>query len=306
MSLDITPSTKLSDWSIDWIKQILDQNLHEGYLYDFKKELSSKDESISKAVASFANTVGGFIIFGIIDNKSAVGWERLHGVKDKDEFSKKLSDRLAGAVPSIFFADPLFIVLDNDGKSYDIAIVKIESSAFKPHALVNNDGLLRFWNRNNQTAIAMTYPALVKSIEESTQLRNWLAALYLDTEYIDSFADQMVMPEADRETSIPLVQIKSLVNSDQSSQIISIIPNDVSLVKTIWELRNKIDIVNSYRDMMVQRRSLPLSNAKIENKNDNDRLASIIPSIKQLTSDIREHLIKSYPKIREWLSIVKA
>lgn len=85
MNLNIKPATLLSEWSVEWIKQILDQNVAEGYLYDFKKEISSKDQTLSSAVASFANTVGRFIIFGIIDSQNATGWDRLHGINNKRE-----------------------------------------------------------------------------------------------------------------------------------------------------------------------------------------------------------------------------
>lgn len=307
MSLSITPVTQLSEWSKEWIKQILDQDLSEGYLYDFKTDISTKDQSLTKVVTSFANTQGGFIIFGIKDGESATGWKRLHGVTDKKEFAKKLSDTLSNSkvVPTIFFEDPKFLSVPYENRTYDVAVVKINSSEFKPHAVVGSDGLLKFWVRNNQTATAMTYPVLTKTIEESTQLRNWLAALYLDTEYVESFAEKMVILEAQREDSIPVVKINSIVNSDQSSQIISIIPNDVKLVSTIWALREKIEIVNSFRDMMIQRRALPISNAKEQNKTDNDAIAMTVPNIKHLTLEIRQHLTGKYPKIREWLNAVQ-
>jgi len=308
VNLNLTPTTQLSEWSEEWIKQILDQDLSEGYLYDFKADISTKDQSMAKTVTSFANTQGGFIIFGIKDGESATGWKRLHGVTDKKEFAKKLSDVLSNSkvVPTIFFEDPRFLSISRNNISHEVAIVKINSSEFKPHAVVGSDGLLKFWVRNNQTASAMTYPALTKAIEESTQLRNWLAALYLDTEYIESFANKMIFPEKERETTIPIVRINSIINSDQSSQIISIIPNDVKLVSTIWALREKIELVNSFRDMMIQRRALPLSNAGAENKSDNDRIAAIVPGIKHLASEIRQHLAEKYPKIREWLNVVQA
>jgi len=307
MNLNITPATSLAEWSVEWIKQILDQDLTEGYMHDFEKEISSKDQALSSAVTSFANTMGGFIVFGIIDSRSASGWDRLHGVSDRKEFSKKISDCLANGkvVPTIFFADPLFLEVPYKGKKYDVAIVKIESSEFKPHAVIGNDGLMRFWMRNNQTATAMTYPTLVKTIEESAQLRNWLAALYLDTEYIEVFAHKMLIPQDKREISIPVVTIQSIINSDQSSQLISIIPNDIKLVQLIWSLREKIDLINSFRDMMIQRRALPLTNAGSENKVDNDCIAGIVPDIKTSTNAIRNHLASKYPRIREWLNIAQ-
>jgi len=65
MNLNITPATSLAEWPIKWIKQILGQDLTEGYLHNFKKEISSKDQALSGAVTSFANTADGLILYGI-------------------------------------------------------------------------------------------------------------------------------------------------------------------------------------------------------------------------------------------------
>lgn len=82
------------------------------------------------------------------------------------------------------------------------------------------------------------------------------------------------------------------------------VPNDIELVQLAWSLREKIDLVNSSRDMMIQRRFLPLSNAQDENKANNDQIAAIVPDIKICTNAIRDHLAKGYPRIRERLSVV--
>jgi predicted HTH transcriptional regulator len=307
--MQLTPATKLSEWTHDWIKEILDSDRAEDAFLEFKAELNNKDPkssyNIRKSLTSFANTLGGFVVFGIKDKQAATGWDRLCGLGDTSEFAKQLTNKLSGGkvIPSITFEGPAFFELEHSKKKFSVGVIKVNIGELRPYAIVSDqDGLLHFWARGNQTAIAMTYPSLTKTVEESSQLRNWLAALYLDTEYIDSFADRMLIDEASRETNIPVVKINAIINSDQSSQIISLVPNDVQLVKLIWHLREQIDLVNSFRDMMIQRRSLPLSNSGSQNKADNDRIASIVPIIKSVTQELRSHLVAKYPKIREWLA----
>ncbi|HLW01265.1 MAG TPA: ATP-binding protein [Ktedonobacterales bacterium] len=318
MALDITPITKLSDWSVDWVREILDTDREEDTFLEFKADINPinpKDPkeanhtyNIRKALTSFANTLGGFVVFGISDKQKASGWDRLCGIANAKEFGKQLANKASGGkvIPGVTFEGPVFFDIPHAGQTYRVAVVKVASGELKPYAIVtDNDGLLHFWMRGTQTAVAMTYPSLTRAVEASTQLRNWLAALYLDCEYVDTFADQMVIADKDRESLIPVVRINALVNSEQSSQVISLVPNDVELVRLIWALRKHIDLVNSYRDMMVQRRALPLSNANAENRKDNDFIASAVPVIKAITVQLRGHLTKKYPKIREWLSVVQ-
>lgn len=311
--MQITQNTKLSEWSDEWIRKILDTDLGEELLYDFKEGINSKDPkhlaNIRKAVSSFANTFGGFLIFGIKDKSKATGWDRLCGITDTAIFAKELTNKISGGnvIPNIFFEGPKIIVVDNNCKKYDVAVIKIESSESKPHGVVSSgkDGLLEFWMRGNSSAVAATYPYLTKMIEESSELRNWLAALYLDSEYVDAFANKMIIPETERGMSIPVSRINAFINSDQSSQFISKIPTDIPLIQLIWALREKVDVINSFRDMMVQMRPLPLDNASEMNKKDNDSIASLVPEIKKITGDIRKHLIEKYAGVRDWINVIQ-
>lgn len=311
--MQISPNTNLSEWSEEWIKEILDNDQGEELFFDFKEGINAQDpkhnHNIRKAVSSFANTLGGFIIFGIKDKASASSWARLCGIVNSINFAKELTNKISAGkvIPHIFFDGPKIIPVQHNSNTYNVLVIKIASSELKPHAIVSDsDGLLQFWMRGNSSAIAATYPYLTKMIEESSELRNLLAALYLDAEYIDSFAGKMVIPEADRGKSIPVVKINALVNSAQSSQIISKIPTDIALINLIWQLREKIDVINSFRDMMIARRALPLTNSEQENKKDNDTIASLVPSTKDVTSKIRKHLLDKYAGVREWINVVQS
>lgn len=312
MPIQISQHTSLSDWTEEWVKDILDNDRGEDSLLEFKAVLNSRDpkhnDNIRKAVCSFANTFGGFIIFGIKDKNEASGWDRLCDDNNTDNFSKELTDKLGSTnvVPHVVFDGPKVIPLSYQNKSYPVVIIKVNGSELKPHAIVSDNGLLHFWIRGNASAIPASHPFLTKLIEESAGLRNLLAALYLDTEYIDLFGEQMMLPESERSNKTPFVQIKALVNSEQSSALISKIPTDIPLIQLIWALRTKIDLVNNYRDMMVALRSTALSNKNEIYKNHNDCIAVLVPEIKEITKKIRSHLIQKYIGVRDWINVVQA
>lgn len=311
--MKISPNTSLSEWSEEWIKNILDNDQGEELFFDFKEGLNSQDPkhlyNLRKAVTSFANTFGGFIIFGIIDKSKGTGWDRLCGVSDTVNFSKELTNKISGGkvIPHIFFDGPKIIPVNYKGNKLNVLVIKIESSELKPHAVLSDsDGLLQFWMRGNSTAIASTYPFLTKMIEESSELRNLLAALYLDMDYVDHIGSKMLIPDWDRTQKVPVVKIRALVNSEQSSQIISKIPTDIPLIKLIWQLREIIDVINSYRDMMFERHATSLSNAEKLNRSGNDQIAELIPKAKEITLKIKKHLVEKYVGVRDWINVVQS
>lgn len=310
--MQISPNTNLSEWSETWIKEILDNDEGEGLFFDFKEGIDSKkpdhDKSLRRTAASFANTFGGFIIFGIKDKNAASSWDRLCGVKNTQEFAKRFTDKLSGGkvIPSIFFEGPKIIEVNKDGEILIVLVVKIPTSELKPFAIQADSGLLEFWIRGNTTAVPATYPHIVSLIEESGALRNLLAALYLDTRYIDVFSDKMKIPENKRETDIPVLKISGLINSEQSVQIAAKIPTDLVLIQLIWGLRQGVEVINSFREMMINRQHMPLTNSRHLNKRDNSKIDAVIPEVQSLTKQIRAHLTKKYPGIREWLSVTQA
>lgn len=305
---EVNQNTKLSDWREEWIVEILTNDLDESLFFDFKEGINSgidyHKNALRRTVTSFANHLGGFLIFGVKDKKKEHGWDRLVDNLKKEEFSKELSDVLSTAhlIPLITFEGPKEIIIEYQSKKYSILIIKINESELNPHAIRKADGTLQFWMRSNGTAVPATYEFLTKSIEEGYKVRNLLAALFLDMDYVDLFSDRMIIPEKDRDSQIPVVKIQSFINSEDASRVISSIPTDLKLISLIWHLREGIDIINCHRDMMITRRGLPLTNSKAENKKDNDRIADIVPTIKNYTKLIREHLQERYQGVRELLA----
>lgn len=310
--MQITPQTTLEEWTAESILTILDRDEGEGYFHDFKAVLNSPDpkhnRNIRKAAASFANSAGGFVVFGVKDKAEASGRARLLAIGEVSEFAKQLTNKLSGneVVPPITFDNPRVIPVEHQGVSKNVVVVRVPESQLKPHGISESGGPLEFWMRGNATAVVAPYASILKMVQESSDTRNWLAALYLDADYVDNFADQMVVPEADRQASAPVVRINALVNSEQSSQVIARIPTDVELIRLIWGLRSKIDMVNSYRDMMIALQATSLINATTTREQYNARIAGLVVEIKQQTIQIRTHLAGKYAGIREWLSVVNA
>ncbi len=104
----------------------------EGVQLDFKKTITSKNK-IAKTISSFANTHGGVLLVGVLDDAS------INGIKTNEE------DRYMLLEAATHFCNPLiplsFKEIELDGKI--ILVVEIEESKEKPHYALGEDG--KWW-----------------------------------------------------------------------------------------------------------------------------------------------------------------
>ena len=96
----------------------------EGSNTEFKQRFSEY-EKIAKEIIAFANTRGGFIIFGVADNGKICGVE---SEKGEAELIKKSLQQYCEPVPSYKFH---FIEINNK----EIVVLEIKESKIKPHRL---------------------------------------------------------------------------------------------------------------------------------------------------------------------------
>ena len=78
--------TNLNDWNYDIIKKLVDNNITESDLHDFKANLPQSD-ILPKIVCSFANSKGGYILFGIKEIGNSFF---IKGIERDKEIAKKI------------------------------------------------------------------------------------------------------------------------------------------------------------------------------------------------------------------------
>ncbi len=101
----------------------------EGSDVEFKRQFSTP-EKIAKEIIAFANTRGGYILFGVDDDGTVVG---VRSEKSELEEIEHAAD---------FMIDPpAEIVAENvhAGRGLDIVMIRVPESATKPHVLVEYD-----------------------------------------------------------------------------------------------------------------------------------------------------------------------
>ena len=91
----------LEDWNYDIIKDLVDKGYYETDMFDFKAELPKVD-TLSRTVCAFANTNGGFLIFGVQDIKASSN-NRIIGIAKNKDFIKEFQDKIKNIEPSVYF-----------------------------------------------------------------------------------------------------------------------------------------------------------------------------------------------------------
>jgi hypothetical protein len=100
----MVPRTR-DEWTLDAITQLLIKGYKEPESFDFKESLPHKsniDKKIDllKDCCAFANSSGGFLVFGVTDDVSAPLEDRLKGISTK-EFLVDFGNFPSQCIPSI-------------------------------------------------------------------------------------------------------------------------------------------------------------------------------------------------------------
>lgn len=96
---------KLENWTLATLEQLIDKGYFETDQFDLKETLQHPNDQkaktrLSKSCYAFSNSSGGFLIFGINDDKGLSKNERLIGLDPKIDFPEhfgnypKWNDRL--------------------------------------------------------------------------------------------------------------------------------------------------------------------------------------------------------------------
>lgn len=101
----------------------------EGADVEFKRQFSSP-EKIAREIIAFANTRGGYLLFGVDDDGTVVGVRSEKSELEEIEHAARW-----------MIEPPVEIITENvhAGRGLDIVLVRVPESAAKPHTLVEYD-----------------------------------------------------------------------------------------------------------------------------------------------------------------------
>jgi hypothetical protein len=160
---------KIADLSIDDINQLIRDSAKEGKSLEFKKILPNDSDSDKKEfladVSSFANTIGGHLIYGVEENN---GLAKAISLIESDNFDGEIL-RLENIIQSGI--DPRIktelVFIDSDDPRKKILVIHVSKSWLSPHRVVYKN-----WNKFFARNSAGKYELDVTELRTSFNLNN--------------------------------------------------------------------------------------------------------------------------------------
>jgi hypothetical protein len=150
----------LNDWSLDSLKHLLDNRYLEPESFDYKSGLPNpKDEEgkkrLREACAAFANSSGGFLVFGVADDRRLPTEHRLIGLPSSIDFPVQFGSYPGQCNPTVrweFKNPPIRLTNGNL-----VHVVWFHKSWNAPHSVGKADEGLRFPKRTNKGTEFLSY-----------------------------------------------------------------------------------------------------------------------------------------------------
>jgi Putative DNA-binding domain len=161
----VTPRS-LAEWNIDAILEILSKGLFETEDYDFKEMLPHPSDQRGKerlraTCCAFANSSGGFLVFGINADRNLPVLDRLSGLPPALDFPQHFGAFPEKCVPGVpwSFKNPAIQL----AAGTLIHVVEIPRSWKAPHAVGSAQDGWRFFKRTNQGDEGMNMDEVAES-----------------------------------------------------------------------------------------------------------------------------------------------
>lgn len=257
---------KLTDWSYEIVENMLTKGLFESELFDYKELLPDKSKQseklrLQKLCCAFANSIGGFIVFGVKDDKSLIAKDRIVGLDSSTDFPEHFGNYPKNCIPTIYwdFLNPPIIL--NDSKV--LHVVQIPKSIGAPHAVGDNEKGWKFPKRTNKGTEGMSIEEVRHSFLGFYEKRFKLQLLLSELESIKDNANSwLITDEKDIEKTYSLVTFESRIIEAVISDSYTILAKHEKLLTELSEMRNQTRVANNKINIFFSIVGVPLTNKK--------------------------------------------
>ncbi len=282
--------TSLDDWNYDAINELVGQGYFETDNFDFKYTFKEKDpnshERLVNTICAFANTTGGFLVFGV--RRDTNGSYTIEGIEGYDNLAKEFGDQIKGASPTVYFV-PKNPPIKIKGTSKVLPVFYIPQSINRPH--MNEKS--RFYYRTNSGNELMSYEQVREAFLSYEQREQKLRLLYTELLYNKEIADIIRKRSTEASTEISLSYFEVDVILRLLADIYPIIAKDQELVDVILRVRYDLSTTNTSIKFALSKLPLPIINTtdviKKHNRNITDSINNyIIPNVDKAISILRQ------------------
>jgi hypothetical protein len=287
---------ELNDWTLDVIKELIEKNFNETEHFDFKEKANNKDQKskyrMIKTCSAFANSSGGFLVFGVADDKSLPLEERLVGLDPNFDFPEYFGNFPKQCNPSVYwdFKNPS-LVLENGNV---IHIVHIPKSWEAPHSTLRDGQTPEFSKRTNKGNEIMSHEEIKISFLNFYEKKLKLSLLSSEVTMVKNDAISMQLSEDDKKASYPLTTFDTGVLESVLADSYTILSTQDDLVVLLSKIRKRCRLVNTKSKSFFSEIALPMSGGANRTLQHNEwltpHLAHIIEICNEAESKLQDFL----------------
>jgi hypothetical protein len=253
----------LEGWNIDAVRKIVAQGVFESDDFDLKENLpNSKDrdakQKLNCTCAAFANSSGGFLIYGVKNDKSLNISDRICGINSNYDFPEHFGNFPAKCSPSIHwtFKNPPLTV----GHNRSVHIVHIPRSWKAPHAVDTDGGKWLFPKRTNKGTEWMDIDEVRTMFLSFYEKRIRLQLLKSELSELKQVANIATNIEPHKiETSYNVVTFDLTVIQSILADTFALTSSIPGLLEALANLRFHVRIANNSMDIFFRKVVQPLS-----------------------------------------------
>ena len=290
---------ELNEWTYELIENLVESGVFESDKFDFKVDIPNRNDpngkdNLEKSVCAFANTEGGFLIFGIKDDRSLSCNDKIIGIDPSIDFPRKFGDKINNVNPHVYydFKNPA-IEIPHTGNY--VHVFKINQSPERPHMTSKN----MFYFRTNKGNEPMNYQQIKDSFLSEEQRRQKLRLLFIELLSNKEQSTLMIISEDKITQDYSLIEFDSTILQALLVDIYPIIIREEELIKLLFVIRETIKIINNKNRIFYNAISLPSNDQskiiKTHNEFVNSRVRLIIPLLDRAVEILQEKYGLSNP-----------
>jgi Putative DNA-binding domain len=185
----LIPET-LDGWTVDIIRALVAQGAFETDRFDFKEKLPDPRDDAGKSrlrrdVSAFANAAGGFLVYGVKDDKGLSAEDRVVGLEGTEDFPERFGNFPRACEPTVdwSFRNPPIAL----ASGRVVHVVHVPESPRKPHGLFEDE---RWWftKRTNKGTEPMSYVELRAAFSSTREKLAKLRMLIAEVQHLHDHA----------------------------------------------------------------------------------------------------------------------
>lgn len=244
----------LSDWNLPLLEALLEKGIYEDDSFDFKEMLpdsrnQKEIEKLRKTCAAFANSDGGFLVYGVSDSKTIPAKQRIVGMPFALDFPAQFGSYPQLCSPSIyweFLNAPLR--LDNEKV---VHVVHIPKSWRAPHVVELGDGKMIFPKRTNKGNEHLSTDEIRSSFLGFYEKRLKLQLLYSELSEISQTAQDACVSVSDFDAKFSWASFDTAILDSIIADTYSITAGHQEFHKALSAIRRDTRVANNKIHMLI-------------------------------------------------------